>query len=213
MRRDPKASLVFKYFNNMTFLCKKGSMSKTMDTDGLTIKTERPTTIPDDIEFSITQDDIDACEDGDEDDDIFVELSEEELALAFQQRNVSNSDSSTKNITADIIAPSVSIPILSQKRKAEPKDVSLAKISAEMDALPIDEQLVKEVLEPPKKHVKCNDVAQQIATTAQEPSVNKSEHRCEDSIFGELVAAMLQKMENTNKKSAKRKIMDILLDF
>lgn len=208
MRRNPKASSVFKHFNNMIFLCKKDSISKTMDADSLTLKQERQqrsTTSPDEnIEFSITQDDIDACED--DDDDIFVELSEEELDLSVQQRDVSDSvsTSTTNIVTADVISP---VHTLSQKRKADFKEVS----AAEEDALS-DEQPVSVALAPPSKQIKFNVVDQQIVTPLREPSVSKNEHRCEDSIFGELVAAMLQKMEKDNKKSAKRKIMDILLD-
>lgn len=212
MRRDPKASSVFKHFSNMIFLCKKGSISKTIDTDSLSIKTERQqrllTTITDEnIEFSITQEDIDACEEDDE--DIFVELSEEELGLPVQQRDAV--PEKTNHITADVIAPSVVVPVLPQKRKAEPKDVSAAKVDA--PSVHSDEKTVSAVVEPPpSKQIKCNAVAEQITTPAREPSVSKSEHRCEDTIFGELVAAMLQKMEDVNKKNAKRKIMNILLD-
>lgn len=210
MRRDPKASSLFKHFNHMLFLCKNASISKTMVTDSVTFKTDGQqlsSTIPDeDIEFSITQDDIDACEDDDE--DIFVELSSDELELAVQQRDVSDSfpTSTTNNITADVIAASIVVPTFPQKRKAEPKEVSVAKV----EALPVhsDEPIVSP--EPPSKQTK-HTVARQTETSAREPS--KSEHRCEDIIFGELVAAMLQKMESGNKKSAKRKIMDILLDF
>lgn len=216
MRRDPKASSVFKHFNNMIFLCKKGSISKSLETYSSTIKTERrqrANPIPDEnIEFSITQDDIDALEDGDED-NIFIELSEEELEVAVQQREVSDAVSTSiiNNIPAVVIEPSVVAPTFLQKKKMEPKDASVA----EVDNLSghSDKQLVSAVLEPPTKQIKSNTVTQQTtATPAREPSVIKGEHRCEDSIFGELVAAMLQKMENVAKKSAKRKIMDILLD-
>lgn len=38
-----------------------------------------------------------------------------------------------------------------------------------------------------------------------------SHERCEDSIFGELVVAMLKKLEPEEKKRAKKEIMNILL--
>lgn len=38
-----------------------------------------------------------------------------------------------------------------------------------------------------------------------------SHERCEDSIFGELVVAMLKKLEPNEKKRAKKEIMNILL--
>lgn len=206
MRRDPKALSGFKHFKNMLFLCTSGqkdSISKTMGASSL--KTERSATIADEnIEFSITQDDIDAFEDDEE--DIFVELSEEELDSTVQHHDVSDEVSlstSTNNENAEVTAPSVIVP--TQKRR---KEVSVAEV--DISAVHSDQQTVSAVLEPPTKQMKVN--LNEPLLNPVVASVSKSEHRCEDSIFGELVAAMLQKMENTNKKSAKRKIMDILLD-
>lgn len=41
--------------------------------------------------------------------------------------------------------------------------------------------------------------------------ISSTSERCEDTIFGELVVAMLKKMEPDDKKRAKKEIMNILL--
>lgn len=50
-----------------------------------------------------------------------------------------------------------------------------------------------------------------VGEVSVETNNTEVESRCEDTIFGELVAAMLKKMSPNQKKQAKRDIMNIIL--
>lgn len=52
---------------------------------------------------------------------------------------------------------------------------------------------------------------QRIGSAVHKNLSNSTNERCEDAIFGELVAVMLKKLSSEDKKRAKKEIMNILL--
>lgn len=65
----------------------------------------------------------------------------------------------------------------------------------------------------PIRKTVLSDTSQSGTKTAalMNPAISGTDERCEDTIFGELVAAMLKKMSPKQKKQTKKEIMNILL--
>lgn len=167
-QQQGKSEIVRKYKDHLSYL----------ETDVLQMMSlERMAAIGDisldqhneEIEFCITEDDINKQDDGDGDPDeqfhLFEVLNEEDEGDQFEE-----------------------------EVDAESTQTTHCKIVVKNECLEAVELISKE-----KRPVICSDIQ------------NKGERKCEDTIFGELVAAILMKMSPVEKKQAKKDIMNILL--
>lgn len=149
------------------------------------------------VDFVITENEIEAYNDDDDDlaENVFVELSDEENDQ--QQQNDSRHSEINTSMEFKLL------PSYENKKKS---DIISKAINP-----------VTYVLDVKTNNSKMEHLAKENgdATNGNVQTVNKptesTESRCEDVIFGELVATMLKKMDSPNRKRAKKEILNILL--
>lgn len=115
-------------------------------------------------------------------------------AIAFIDRVEANQQQQQRTETDEIVTDNVLSAKMIKLEKMEP-GVAVTESTGNQ------QQLQQQQVQHPTK------------TMQTERKQSAEGERCEDTIFGELVAAMLKKMPTDNKKQAKRNIMNILLDL
>lgn len=126
-------------------------------------------------------------------------------SFCITQEMIDNCDIS-ENVTLDSISVQKSL-----KSEPETDPVTAAHYSTE-ETQTLEQASPKEqqnIPDKPSRQKKKSD--KENSTKVDTKSDNSPNERCEDIIFGELVVAMLKKMNPEDKKRAKKEIMNILL--
>lgn len=141
------------------------------------------------IDFVITETEIEAYNDDDED-NMFVELSDE-----YDEPDVHPTDEPILNTSPEVVLQATVTPLLQILTK--PTKTAAVVFDDDPPELRTSEQ-----------HLSMNHAEHE---NCQKITNQTTESRCEDVIFGELVTSMLKKMDTPARKRAKKEILNILL--
>lgn len=211
----------YKYFNEMSFLANHVNIRNSNYQDVIlhnvyaptnetnceivaTHQMEQDNVVEDEeaVDFIITENEIEAYNEEDDDDNVFVELSDVEEDSAKDQSN------------QNFIQSSERIPSESVESTHVPTDqhghIFVSDVALDAQEVQFENVTSLEVEADDPQLLSSVNVAE-----AQNKSVVKIvetvSNRCEDTIFGEWVTAMLKKMDSPNRKRAKKEILNILL--
>lgn len=141
------------------------------------------------VDFVITENEIEAYND-DDDDNLFVELSDEESVIHSNDSWLASRNSSK---------PAKQTHAFKQERENVPTKLEATILEDENRFL----------LQEPEPQLPTNNAV--IVDKSPQKNAEMKDARCEDVIFGELVTSMLKKMDSPNRKRAKKEILNILL--
>lgn len=158
----------------------------------------------DTVEFSVSQNDLDEDDSNiDSKENIFVELSDTEDDNVPKKRPAESTQENTR---------------LPKMMKKDDVDNQITTTSVQLD------QSIVETISSSPTIASSSVISQSTSPPAATPVISSppatssvvsspqiSSPMCEDRIFGDLVTAMLMKLDEQEKRIAKRKIMEILL--
>lgn len=213
---DKPSKKNYKYFNEMSFLANHIQIRNGNYQDVIYNITYKPASVEansridtieadkddgldnENVDFVITENEIEAYDDDDLADNLFVELSDEETEEPFHPNDTSD---------MDLIDPTTLVTLKPMsKTDNEPTDIPTKPVNP---ATRLFEDTNSPEQTMTEQHLPTDDVD---APHEEYQIVNKTtESRCEDVIFGELVTSMLKKMDSPNRKRAKKEILNILL--
>ncbi|XP_065369251.1 uncharacterized protein LOC135961648 [Calliphora vicina] len=176
-------------------------------------------------EFIITEDDLkDAKPEREREEFVFLELVEEENKTKdLPQESAKEKESHYKEKPKQL--EEISSPEIQNKHKSdskiivqkiEPSNKTLNEVLDETVTDKAEESAIATTSKVEKKMavVDVNKIEEPCIKESKELKIEKAQpvpiERCEDAIFGELVSAMLKRMEENKKKNIKKEIMNLL---